>query len=454
MNSKYDLVILGGGPAGYIPAIRAAQLGRKVAVVEKDEIGGTCLNRGCIPTKTLVASASLYKHSLMAKKFGLQGSLGFDYSLITKRKDMVVTRLRKGIEAHFKHSGIEIIRGHGTLKSADMINVDSNSIQAQNILLAPGSVPMVPGFMDQEGVLTSREILAMDKLPESLIIIGGGVIGCEFASIMTTFGVKVTIVEMLPGILPGVDGDIAAVVHKALNKAKVKIHTGQPAESIRITPDEASVTLKDGTVLTAHKLLAAIGRKSRTTDSGFEAAGVTMDDRGNIITDDNNRTNLPGVYAAGDATGKWQLAHAGSAQGIAAVHHMFHAAPRKVNADSMSGCIFTSPEVAMVGPGEDEWKERGVNVKTSTSRYIANGKAVGMNETEGFVKLICKEQDDTIIGVQVVGTDASSLVGWAVMAVNAGIKASDAASFIHPHPTLSELFMEASEGMGYGTIHG
>lgn len=454
MHSKYDLVILGGGPAGYVPAIRAAQLGKKVAVIEKDAMGGTCLNHGCIPTKTLVASASLYLHAAMAKKFGLQGSLDFDYTSIAKRKDMVVTRLRKGIEAHFIHQGIDIIRGHGTLKSADLINVEGRELQAQNILLSPGSVPIVPGFMNQEGVLTSREILAMDTLPESLIIIGGGVIGCEFASIMASFGVKVTIVEMLPKILPGVDADVAAVVEKALKKAKVKIHTGQPAEKIDITSDEASVTLGDGTVVAAQKLLVAIGRKSRTSDSGLEAAGVALDDRGNIITDDNNRTNLPGVYGAGDATGKWQLAHAGSAQGLAAVHEMFGASSRKINADSMSGCIFTFPEVAMVGPGEDEWKERGVNVKTSTSRYIANGKAMGMNETEGFIKLICKEENDVIIGVQAVGADASSLIGWAVMAVNAGIKASDAANYIHPHPTLSELFMEASEGMGYGALHG
>ncbi len=454
MSEKYDLVVLGSGPAGYIPAIRAAQLNKKVAVIEKDIVGGTCLNRGCIPTKTLVASASLYRHAAMAKKFGLQGSLEFDYSSIARRKDMVVTRLRKGVEAHFSHLGIEIIRGHGDIRTADTIDVEGRGIHSRNILLSPGSVPMIPGSMDQPGVLTSRELLAMDTLPESLIIIGGGVIGCEFASIMASFGVKVTIVEMLPKILPGVDADVAAVVHKALKRAKVKIHTGQPAEGINITKDEASVTLGDGTVLTSSKLLVAIGRKSRTNDSGFEAAGLQMDSRGNIITDSSNKTNLPGVYAAGDATGKWQLAHAGSAQGIAAVHHMFDAPPRKINADAMSGCIFTFPEVAMVGPGEDEWKERGVSVKTSTSRYIANGKAVGMNETEGFVKLICKEQDDTIIGVQAVGADASSLIGWAVMAVNAGITAADAASYIHPHPTLSELFMEASEGMGYGAIHG
>ncbi|MCK5840730.1 MAG: dihydrolipoyl dehydrogenase [Candidatus Sabulitectum sp.] len=454
MSEKYDLVVLGCGPAGYIPAIRAAQLNKKVAVIEKETIGGTCLNRGCIPTKTLVASASLYRHAAMAKRFGLQGSLEFDYSSIARRKDMVVTRLRKGVEAHFNHLGIEIIRGHGNLRTADTIDVEGRDIHSENILLSPGSVPVIPVSMDQPGVLTSRELLAMDTLPESLIIIGGGVIGCEFASIMASFGVKVTIVEMLSKILPGVDADVAALVHRALKKAKVKIHTGQPAEKISITKNEASVTLGDGTVLISSKLLVAIGRKSRTKDSGFEAAGLQMDKLGNIITDSSNRTNLPGVYAAGDATGKWQLAHAGSAQGIAAVHHMFGATPRKINADAMSGCIFTFPEVAMVGPGEDEWKERGVSVKISTSRYIANGKAVGMNETEGFVKLICKEQDDTIIGVQAVGADASSIIGWAVMAVNAGIKASDAAGYIHPHPTLSELFMEASEGMGYGTIHG
>ncbi len=376
------------------------------------------------------------------------------YAAIAKRKDYVVSRLRKGIEAHFNNLGIEIVRGHGILKSADLIDVEGRELFADNILLSPGSVPMMPGFLNQEGILTSKDLLELDTLPESIIIVGGGVIGCEFASILSAFGVKVTIVEMLPKILPGVDTDVAAVVEKALKKAKVKIHTGQPAQSVTITPSEASVTLPDGTVLTAQKLLASIGRKSRTENCGFSSAGLHIDDRGNIVTDDNNLTNLPGVYAAGDATGKWQLAHAGSAQGIAAVHHMFGAAPRKASADAMSGCIFTFPEVSMVGPGEDEWKKRGVAVKTSTSRFIANGKALGMNETEGFVKLVCREEDDIIIGVQAVGVDASSLIGWAVMAVNAGIKASDAAGFIHPHPTLSELFMEASEGMGYGSIHG
>lgn len=454
MSGKYDLAVLGGGPSGYVPAVRAAQLGKKVVLVEKDQIGGTCLNRGCIPTKTLVASAALYRQALAAKKFGLQGVLEVDYPAVSQRKDMVVTRLRKGIEAHFKQMGIEIVRGRGTLECCDLIDVEGRRIHAENILLAPGSAPLIPGFMAVKGVLTSRELLEMDTLPESLIIIGGGVIGCEFASIMASFKVKVTIVEMLPEILPGVDADVTAVVEKSLKKSGVKIHKGQPAASVKITGDAGTVTLGDGTVLEAQKVLVSIGRRSKTEECGFEKAGLELDGRGNIVTDEYGETNLPGVYAAGDATGKWQLAHAGSAQGLAAVHRMFKAPSRKVNPDAMSGCIFTFPEIAMVGPGEDEWRSRGISVKTSTARYIANGKATGMNETEGFIKLIAHAETGVIRGVQIVGADASSLAGWAVMAVNAGIKASDAASFIHPHPTLSEIFMEAAEGMDIGSIHG
>jgi dihydrolipoamide dehydrogenase len=453
MAETCDLVVLGGGPAGYVPAIRAAQMGKSVTLVERDLIGGTCLNRGCIPTKTLVATAALYSRSLSAARFGLQGSLDFDYSQVSKRKDAVVTRLRKGIEAHFAHLGINVVRGHGTLVSGDTVSVEGKAIKAGNILLAPGSRPLIPGFLSHEGVLTSTDILTMEYLPESLLIIGGGVIGCEFASILSTFKVKVTIVEMLPKILPGVDADVAAVVERSLKKSRVSIHTGAGASSVKVEEGSASVTLEDGTVLAAEKILASIGRKSSTEGSGFSEAGVELDDRGNIVTDDNGMTTLEGVYAAGDATGKWQLAHAGSAQGIAAVHHMFGGGVRKLDPEAMSGCIFTSPEIAMVGPGEDELRQRGVAVRTSTARYIANGKATGMNETEGFIKIVAGE-GGIIRGVQIAGADASSLVGWAVMAVNAGIKVEDAASFVHPHPTLSELFWEASEGFGYGSIHG
>jgi dihydrolipoamide dehydrogenase len=311
----------------------------------------------------------------------------------------------------------------------------------------------LPGPFAADGVLTSSDVLAWEELPDSLLIVGGGVIGCEFASIFSAFGLDVTIVEMLPSILPGVDSDVVEVVHRSLTRSGVKILSGNGAESVAVDGKCASVTLADGSSHHADALLVAIGRKSRVDDLGLVEAGLEMSEKG-IVCDGNQMTNLPGVYAAGDATGLWQLAHAGSAQALAAVNHMFGDGSRTVNPDAMPGCIFTFPEIATVGPGEDEWKRRGVEVRTGYARYIANGKAVGMNETDGFIKIVTRASDDIVIGVQIVGADASSLVGEAVMAVNLGVPAKKIGEMIHPHPTLSELFMEASEALGDGAIHG
>jgi dihydrolipoamide dehydrogenase len=450
---RYDLVIIGGGPAGYVPAIRAAQLGRRVAVAEEEEIGGTCLNRGCIPTKTLVASTTLLRDSQTARRFGLEGSLSFSWDKLSRRKDMVVKRLRKGVEAHLKHLGIEVFNTHAVLKNPGEVMVGDKLLEAENVLLSPGSLPLRPGPFAVDGVQTSRDVLSWDTLPESLIIVGGGVIGCEFASIFASLGVEITIVEMLPSILPGIDDDIRQVVHNSLKRSGVRIHTENAAESVEVSEKDAEVIMADGMRLSAGRILVSTGRRARTEGLNLSAAGVEFTFSG-IQTDENQMTNLKGVYAAGDVTGKWQLAHAGSAQALAAVDHMFGRGDRKINPDTMPGCIFTSPEIAVVGPGQDEWEERGVSVRTGISRYIANGKAVGMNETEGFVKIIAREQDDAVIGVQIVGADASSLVGEAVLAVNLGVKASEIGEMIHPHPTLSELYMEAGESFGAGAIHG
>jgi len=451
--NRYDLVIIGGGPAGYIPAIRAAQMGKKVAVLEEESLGGVCLNRGCIPTKTLIASTSLLRQAASAKRFGLTGELSFTWEALAKRKDLVVRRLRKGIEAHFRGLGIELIAEHGTLGGPGLVRTETRELQSEYILLAPGSKPLLPGPFAVEGVQTSRDVLSWESLPESLIIIGGGVIGCEFASIFSTLGVKVTIVEMLPDILPGVDSDVTEVVSRSLRKAGVDIRTGSPASSVKADADSASVLLEDGTDISADRLLVSIGRTPRLEGMGLLEAGIELNRYG-IVTDDCLLTNLPAVYAAGDVTGKWQLAHAGSAQGLAAVDHMFGDGTRKVDPDTMPGCIFTHPEIATVGPGEEEWQSRGVSVRTEFSRYIASGKAVGMNETDGFVKLIAREDDGRLIGVQIVGADASSLVGEAVIAINSGIPAESIGRMVHPHPTLSELFMEAGEVFGPGAIHG
>ncbi|MCD4700289.1 MAG: dihydrolipoyl dehydrogenase [Candidatus Aegiribacteria sp.] len=450
---RYDLVIIGGGPAGYIPAIRAAQLGRRVAVAEEDLMGGTCLNRGCIPTKTLIASTTLLRQSRNAGKYGLEGSLSFSWDKLSRRKDMVVKRLRKGVEAHFKHLGIDIYRSHAVLKGPGEVIAGDVLLETDQILLSPGSLPLRPGPFSADGIQTSRDVLSWNTLPESLIIVGGGVIGCEFASIFASLGIRITVVEMLTSILPGIDADIRQVVHRSLKRSGVSIITGNAAKSVTVSDKGAEVTLDDGQQLSAERILASIGRKARIDGMGLSEAGVEFSPAG-IQTDENQMTNLQGVYAAGDVTGKWQLAHAGSAQALSAVDHMFGRGNRKVNPDAIPGCIFTSPEIATVGPGQEEWEKRGVPVRTGISRYIANGKAVGMNETEGFMKIIARESDGIVIGVQMVGADASSLVGEAVMAINLGVKASEIGEMIHPHPTLSELYMEAGESFGVGAIHG
>jgi dihydrolipoamide dehydrogenase len=296
-------------------------------------------------------------------------------------------------------------------------------------------------------------VLDWETLPASLLIVGGGVIGCEFASIFSALGVEVTIVEMLPSILPGIDSDVKQVVERSLKRSGVKIITGNGAGKVDMDSERVSITLEDGAVLSAEKLLVSVGRGARLDDLGLDSAGVDYSHAG-IETDGNQMTNLEGVYAAGDATGRWQLAHAGSAQALAAVDHMFGGGERELNPDSMPACIFTYPEIAVVGPGQEEWEARGVPVTTVASRYIANGKAVGMNETEGFLKLIARKSDEVIVGVQIVGAHASSLVGQAVLAVNLGVKGSQLGRMVHPHPTLSELFMEAGEAFCGGSIHG
>jgi dihydrolipoamide dehydrogenase len=450
---RYDLVIIGGGPAGYVPAIRAAQLGKRVAVAEEEDLGGTCLNRGCIPTKTLVASTALLRQAANARKYGLEGSLSFSWEKLSRRKETVVKRLRKGVEIHFKQLGIDLYNSHAVLKNPGEVLAGDTLLKSDNVLLSPGSVPFMPGPFATAGIQTSRDVLSWETLPESLIIVGGGVIGCEFASIFASLGVSITVVEMLPAILPGIDDDVRQVVHSSLNRSGVKILTGNAAESVAVSDKTAEITAADGTRLSADRILVSIGRKARVNDLGLESAGVEFTSSG-IRTDERQMTNLEGVYAAGDATGKWQLAHAGSAQALAAVNCMFGSGERKIKPDAMPGCIFTSPEIAVVGPSQEEWEKRGITIRTGFSRYIANGKAVGMNETEGFVKIIARKDDGTVIGVQMVGADASSLIGEAVMAVNLGVRASQIGEMIHPHPTLSELFMEAGESFGAGAIHG
>ncbi len=447
-----DLTVLGGGPAGYVPAMRAARSGMSVVLVEEAQLGGTCLNRGCIPTKTLVATAELLRQSRAAARLGLTGSLQLDYPAAARRRDSVVARLRKGVEAGLKQAGVEVVQATGRLLGPGAVMAGDREIRSRFVLLAPGSVPAMPGPFRSGGFEDSDDALAWGTLPGSLLIVGGGVIGCEFAAIFSAFGVPVTIVEMLPSILPGIDADLSSLVHASLTKSGVRVLTGVTASSAERSDSGCRLSLADGQVLEAGHMLVATGRRPRLDGMGLAEAGIALGP-GGIVVDEYLRTSLPGVYAAGDATGKWQLAHAGSAQGICAVRSMSGAGGAPVNPDAMPACVFTFPELATVGPGEEEWRSRGIPVRASQSRYIANGRAVGMNETEGFVKLIARESDGVLVAARIAGRDASSLIGEAVLAISAGVAASDLASAIHPHPTLSELVQEAAEGFEGGAIH-
>lgn len=453
--TRYDLIVIGSGPAGYVPAIRASQLGARVAVVEEEDLGGTCLNRGCIPTKTLAATADLLHAARTAGRLGLRGSLELDFPAVARRRDMVVTRLRKGIEARMAGLGIDILRGRASLKASDAVAVGGEVFQAANILLATGSQPAFPGPLRVEGALSSTEVLAWKELPRSLAIVGGGVVGCEFASILATFGVTVTILEMLDDILPGIDPDVRKVLRNALSRQGVRIETGRAAASAEAGPGHARVVLSDGAAFEAEALLVAAGRIPRLDLEGLSEVGVEFDRRG-IWVDPSMKTSVDGIYAAGDVTGQWQLAHAGSAQGLTAVTGIFGKASGMPapDPDRMPACVFTIPEVASVGPGEEEWVRRGVPVEVRKSAYVSNGRAMGLGETDGMVKLIAHAGTGRLIGVQIVGRDASSLVGEALVAVNSGIEASRLGEMIHPHPTLTELFMEAGEDFGPGAIHG
>ena len=456
MDSRtVDLIVIGGGPAGYVPAVRAAQLGASVIVFEEEDIGGTCLNRGCVPTKTMVSTVHLLRRSRKSRRLSLEGELSCDWSSLSRRKDQVVSRLRKGVEARLSALGVEVVRGHAVLVDRGVVRSGSGAeARAANVLLAPGSVPLLPGPLSTSGVLTSREVLQWEELPESLLIVGGGVIGCEFASVFSALGVDVTVVEMLPSILPGVDEDVKAVVERSLGRGGVRLIKGDGASSVSIDGGRASLVLRSGQTVTAGRVLIAVGRRPRTGDLGLDDAGVSLRGDGAIEVDDDLRTSVPGVYAAGDATGMWQLAHAGSAQALLAVDRMFGPGRRRLDPDAIPSCVFTDPEVAVVGPGEEELARRDIEFETGRAAFIANGRAVGMGETGGFLKLLVGSRDRRILGVQIVGPEASSLVGEAVLAVSAGVTVDLLAEAVHPHPTLSELFMEAAEALCEGAIHG
>ncbi|MHC1719761.1 MAG: dihydrolipoyl dehydrogenase [Clostridiaceae bacterium] len=457
-----DLVVIGGGPGGYEAAIRAAQLGMKVCVVEKDKLGGTCTNRGCIPTKALYRHAEILNILHEIDEFGITVS-SYDMNVTTmqERKNKVVDQLRQGIEGLMKANDIEVIKGTGFIADSNTVKVlEENGLESvvktKNIIIATGSIPAVPSFpgADTEGIYFSEDILNFTKIPEDLTIIGGGVIGMEFAGIFNAMGTKVTVVEFLPNILAQVDTDLTKRLLPMLKKKNMSINTSTKVVSIDKQGGRFVVICegKKGPVsFESEAVLISTGRKPAIDQKRFEELGIEFTRQG-ITVDENYETSLKGVYAVGDVNGKWMLAHAASHQGIQVAEHlagMSHGESGKV----IPGCIFIFPEISVAGLSEDEAKAKGIDYVTAKFMFGANGKALALGEPEGLVKVIANKTDKTIIGVHIMGPHASDLIHEGVVAIEKKLTVDDIAHIVHAHPTLSEAFVEAVLGLEGKSIH-
>ncbi|MGN0871504.1 MAG: dihydrolipoyl dehydrogenase [Victivallales bacterium] len=457
---EFDVLVIGGGPGGYVAAIRAAKNGAKTALVERKEFGGTCLNIGCIPTKTLIAGVDVYHKARHAMEFGVKisGEISPDWEAMLARKDSVIKTLRGGIGSLLKAAGVTVFKGHGaftgrkTVKVVDGEGREVEEITANKIIIASGSETLVPGFIPKgKRVITSTELLSIPEIPKSLLILGGGVIGCEFACLFAELGTKVTIVEMLDSIMPNIDRETSRVVAAQMQKMGIEIMNGKPLGDLKADDKGVSGKVGDLTV-SADYLLVSIGRKPALEGMNLAASGVKTNERGWIPVDSSCRTNVPGIFAIGDATGSWQLAHAASAMGVVAAD----VACGKKNAFDGSlvpGCIFTSPEIGSVGKSQEQCDKEGIETRVGKFPFAALGKAMAINETTGFCKIIADAKTDQILGVHIVGPHATDLIAEACPALHLEITAKELGKAIHAHPTLGEAMMEAAHAVHGESAH-
>jgi len=452
MSKHYQAAVVGGGPGGYVAAIRLAQLGVKTVLIEKDKLGGTCLNRGCIPTKSLLHSAEVYKTVREAEKFGVTAKdAAFDYAKISARKDSVVAKLRKGIEYLEKKAGVDVIYGAASFVDAHTLAVNDDTVTADNIIVATGTAPArisIPGI-DLPGVMDSDAVLAMTGCPKSVVIIGGGVIGVEFATLFSTLGVKVSIVEMMDEILPTADQEIAALMHKKLTQGGVEIFTGAKVE--KIEPGLKVHFNQNGSKsVSGEAVVVAIGRRPVTDGLTLDKAGVSMN-RGYIVVDEYLRTSAPHIYAIGDVTGKVQLAHVASAQGLVAAHNIA-GGTKKMRYDIIPSCVYSEPEIASVGLTEEQARKTH-SVKVGRFSTAANGRSMIMGESAGLVKIITDEKTGEILGCHIMAPRATDMIGEVASAMRAEGTIEELADTIHAHPTVSEMIMEAAHDVEKLCVH-
>lgn len=449
-----ELVVLGGGPAGYVAALRASQLGAKVTLVENRELGGTCLNRGCIPTKALLKSTEVYDIIKEASNFGVSAdNAAIDFTRVIHRKETIVRQLVAGVKHLLASSGVEVVKGSARFLDRNNIEITSSDktykLTAQKFIIATGSVPAalpIPGF-DSDDVLTSDRALNLQHPPESMVIIGGGVIGVEFATIFQSVGTKVTIIEMMPRLIPTMDTEIAQLLERSLKKRGVDIYLNSRVESIEDEDGAKLIQFKDQTgkpsSISADKVLVSVGRKANTEGLGLANAGVKTDEKGNIQVNHFMETNIPNIYAAGDVTGGILLAHVAFEEGKAAAQNAL-GHKSKIDYRVVPNCIFTRPEIASVGLSEEEAQKAGYNIKVGRFPFRANGKALTMNEKEGFVKIIADSKCDEILGVHIIGPHASDLIHEGALAIKLEATLEEIVETIHAHPTLAETMVEAA----------
>lgn len=448
-TKKFDIAVIGAGPGGYVAAIKASQFGKKVALIEKQYMGGTCLNVGCIPTKTMIANSHVMNTIQHAADFGITtGPISFDYSKMKQRKDTVVEKMRKSLEGLVKSNGITILQGHAEFASASELKVkgiDNVMIQFDKVIIASGSEPLdIPAFpCDHQRILNSTSMLELTTLPESLAIIGGGYIGCEFASLFAELGVKVTILEALPMILAPQGKTISDVMTRAFIKKGIDVQTGVFVEGIDTTATGVSVRLKEKESLSFQYALVAVGRKIISEGMALEKAGVKVSDRGAIAVNDKMETSVAGIYAIGDVTGKYMLAHVASHQGIVAAANAC-GQMAEMHYEAVPAVIFTTPEVAMVGMTQEMAQEQGIPFAIGKFPFQALGKAVASMETEGFAQVITNKQTGQILGAQVIGHDAASLIAEIALAISNELTVDCVTETIHAHPTLPEAWLEAA----------
>jgi dihydrolipoamide dehydrogenase len=455
MADKYDLIVVGAGPGGYVAAIRASQLGLKTACIERERPGGICLNWGCIPTKALLKSAEAMRLVQHAGDYGvtINGTVSFDWPKVIARSRAAADRMAKGIEGLFKKYKVDHLPGVASFKGRGKLEVagaaGKQTVEAKNIILATGArAKFLPGIEpDGDRVITYRDAMVLPELPRSIVVIGSGAIGVEFADFWNAFGSEVTIVEALPRLVPIEDQEVSDTLARAFKKKKMALHLGAKVGGVKVEGKKVttSITTADGKseTLVSDRVLLAVGVRANVEGFGLEGMGVTLD-RGFIKVDDNYQTTSPGIYAIGDCAGPPLLAHVAMAEALACVERLAGHHPRGVNYDAIPGCTYCEPEIASIGKTEAQAREAGIDISVGRFPFVANGKAVGAGHLDGFVKVITNKARGEIVGVHAIGHGVTDLIAEMSVAMTSEATAHDILASVHPHPTLSEVVMEAT----------